>query len=156
MDTQRFAVEPAEVSWKSLALDGGGDVQLQMYLKGADGGPEAIRARIWEGYEVEPHFHLAAQIQRAELDAAAARDDFERRREGGDVPARVSSGVLVAGGKIEAATAVELVEEVAHSLLIGPPGGDASDSDAAACVVPEFAHRGDGGCSQDSTATLLS
>jgi hypothetical protein len=36
---------------------------LQMYLKGADGGPEAIRARISEGYEVEPHFHLAAQFQ---------------------------------------------------------------------------------------------
>jgi hypothetical protein len=63
MDTQRFAVEPAEVPWKSLALDGGGNVQLQMYLKGADNGPEAVRARISEGYEVEPHFHLAAQFQ---------------------------------------------------------------------------------------------
>jgi hypothetical protein len=52
-----------EVSWKTLALDGGGEVQLQMYLKGADGGPEAIHARISEGYEVEPHFHLAAQFQ---------------------------------------------------------------------------------------------
>jgi hypothetical protein len=56
-------VEPSEVSWKSLALDGGGEVQLQMYLKGTDNGPEAIRARISEGYEVEPHFHLAAQFQ---------------------------------------------------------------------------------------------
>lgn len=63
MDMQRFAVEPSEVPWKSLALDGGGEVQLQMYLKGADDGPEAIRARISEGYEVEPHFHLAAQFQ---------------------------------------------------------------------------------------------
>jgi hypothetical protein len=63
MDTQSFAVEPSEVSWKSLALDGGGEVQLQMYLKGTDNGPEAIRARISEGYEVEPHFHLAAQFQ---------------------------------------------------------------------------------------------
>jgi len=63
MDTHGFVVEPSEVSWKSLALDGGGEVQLQMYLKGADGGPEAIRARISQGYEVEPHFHLAAQFQ---------------------------------------------------------------------------------------------
>jgi hypothetical protein len=34
-----------------------------MYLKGTDGGPEAIRAQISGGYEVEPHFHLAAQFQ---------------------------------------------------------------------------------------------
>jgi hypothetical protein len=63
MDTYRFAVESSEVSWKTLPLDGGREVQLQMYLKGADGGPEAVRARIPEGYEVEPHFHLAAQFQ---------------------------------------------------------------------------------------------
>jgi len=63
MDTPYFTIEPSEVPWKSLALDGGGEVQLQMYLKGTDGGPEAIRARISEGYEVEPHFHLAAQFQ---------------------------------------------------------------------------------------------
>jgi hypothetical protein len=63
MNTQHFIVESADVPWKSMALDGGGQVQLQMYLKGVDGGPEAIRARISEGYEVEPHFHLAAQFQ---------------------------------------------------------------------------------------------
>jgi hypothetical protein len=63
MDTQHFVVEPREVPWKTLALDGGGNVQLQMYLTGTAGGPEAIRARISEGYEVEPHFHLAAQFQ---------------------------------------------------------------------------------------------
>ncbi len=63
MDTHRFAIEPAEVPWKTLGLDGGGETQLQMYLKGKDGGPEAIRAQISEGYEVEPHFHLAAQFQ---------------------------------------------------------------------------------------------
>src|SRR5262249_28458543 len=63
MDMHGFVVEPCEVSWKSLALEGGGEVQLQMYLKGADGGAEAVRARISEGYEVEPHFHLAAQFQ---------------------------------------------------------------------------------------------
>ena len=63
MDTHRFAIEPADVPWKTLELDGGGETQLQMYLKGKDGGPEAIRAQISEGYEVEPHFHLAAQFQ---------------------------------------------------------------------------------------------
>ena len=63
MDTQQLLVEGASVPWKSLALDGGGTTDLQMYLKGTDGGPEAIHARISEGYEVEPHFHLAAQFQ---------------------------------------------------------------------------------------------
>lgn len=63
MDPYRFVIESSEVLWKSLVLDRGGSTQLQMYLRGADGGPEAIRARISEGYEVEPHFHLAAQFQ---------------------------------------------------------------------------------------------
>src|SRR5262245_47200763 len=63
MDTQRFVIQPSEVPWKSLAHDGGGTTQLQMYLKGTDDGPEAVRAQISEGYKVEPHFHLAAQFQ---------------------------------------------------------------------------------------------
>lgn len=63
MNTQVVTVDPSTIPWKSLALEGGGTVDLQMYLKGADGGPEAIRAKICEGYEVEPHFHLAAQFQ---------------------------------------------------------------------------------------------
>jgi hypothetical protein len=63
METQVVTVDPSTVAWKSLALDGGGTVDLQMYLKGTDGGPEAVRAKICDGYEVEPHFHLAAQFQ---------------------------------------------------------------------------------------------
>ncbi|MGE0680529.1 MAG: hypothetical protein AB7P69_06425 [Candidatus Binatia bacterium] len=63
MNTHQFVVESADVPWKSMALDGGGSVQLQMYLKGADDGPEAVRARFSEGSEVEPHFHLTAQFQ---------------------------------------------------------------------------------------------
>jgi hypothetical protein len=63
MQTQSIVVDSQSVAWKELALEGGGTVNLQMYLKGADGGPEAIHARISEGYTVEPHFHLAAQFQ---------------------------------------------------------------------------------------------
>ncbi len=63
METQSLIVDSQNVPWKSMALEGGGTVNLQMYLKGVDGGPEAIRARISEGYTVEPHFHLAAQFQ---------------------------------------------------------------------------------------------
>ncbi len=63
MTSRCLTVEPSRVPWKSMALEDGGEVQLQMYLDGADGGPEAVRARISEDYEVEPHFHLAAQFQ---------------------------------------------------------------------------------------------
>ena len=63
MEMQSFVIEPSEVPWKSLTLDRGGKTELQMYLRGTDSGPEAIRACISEGYEVEPHFHLAAQFQ---------------------------------------------------------------------------------------------
>jgi hypothetical protein len=63
MDTQVVTVDPSTVPWKSLALEPNGTVDLQMFLKGTDGGPEAIRAKICDGYEVEPHFHLAAQFQ---------------------------------------------------------------------------------------------
>ncbi len=63
MDPQECIVEPSAVPWKTLALEGGGETQLQMYLKGTDAGPEAIRAQISEDYTVEPHFHYAAQFQ---------------------------------------------------------------------------------------------
>jgi hypothetical protein len=63
MDTHCFIVEPSEVPEKTVPLDTGGETQIQMYLKGTDGGPEAIRARFSEGCEVEPHFHLTSQFQ---------------------------------------------------------------------------------------------
>jgi hypothetical protein len=63
MDTHRFVIESSTVPWKSLAREGGGTTQIQMYLRGTDGGPEAIRAQISEGSTVEPHFHQAAQFQ---------------------------------------------------------------------------------------------
>ena len=63
MDPHQYIVASSTVPWKTLALEGGGEAQLQMYLKGRDGGPEAIRAQISEDYTVEPHFHYAAQFQ---------------------------------------------------------------------------------------------
>ena len=63
MDPHQYIVAPSTVPWKTLTLEGGGETQLQMYLKGRDGGPEAIRAQISENYTVEPHFHYAAQFQ---------------------------------------------------------------------------------------------
>lgn len=63
METKAIAVNPGAVPWRSLSLDHGGTADIQMYLPGTDGGAEAIRARMNDGYEVEPHFHLAAQFQ---------------------------------------------------------------------------------------------
>lgn len=63
MDAHRYMIQASATPWRTLGLDGGGTAQLQMYLNGTDGGPEAIRAQISKGYEVEPHFHLAAQFQ---------------------------------------------------------------------------------------------
>lgn len=63
MDPHQYIVEPSTVPWKTLALEGGGETQIQMYLKGREDGPEAIRAQISEDYTVEPHFHYAAQFQ---------------------------------------------------------------------------------------------
>ncbi len=63
MSIRDFVVDPSLRPWKTLALDRGGEVRLQVYWDGARGGPEAVRACISEGYEVEPHFHLAAQFQ---------------------------------------------------------------------------------------------
>ena len=63
MDPHQCIVEPSAVPWKTLPLDGGGEAQLQLYLTGRDGRPEAIRAQISEDYTVEPHFHYAAQFQ---------------------------------------------------------------------------------------------
>jgi hypothetical protein len=59
----RFVIDPSEVPWKTLPLEHGAHTDLQMYLRGTDGGPEAVRARMTEGCEVEPHFHLASQFQ---------------------------------------------------------------------------------------------
>ncbi len=63
MHPQQSSVDPSALPWKTLALEEGGEAQLQFYLTGRDGGPEAIRAQISAGYTVEPHFHYAAQFQ---------------------------------------------------------------------------------------------
>ena len=59
----KYVVEPSRLAWKPFALGDARETQLQMYITGSDGGPEAIRAPIPEGYTVEPHFHYAAQFQ---------------------------------------------------------------------------------------------
>ncbi len=50
--------------------------------------------------------HLSAWVQRTELDAAVVRDDLERRADGGDIPARITSRIFVSGGQIDAAVPV--------------------------------------------------
>ena len=58
-----LTVEASKVPWRSVTLDDGEIVQLQLYADGAEGNPEAVRFRFSEGYKTEPHFHLSSQFQ---------------------------------------------------------------------------------------------
>ena len=54
---------------------------------------------------------LAARVERADFHAAVVGDDFERRANGGDVPARIPARIFVAGGEIDAALPVERAQQ---------------------------------------------
>src|ERR1035437_5090662 len=83
---------------------------------------------------------LAALVERAEDDFAAGSDDFERRRDGSDVPARVALGILVAGGKIDAALGVELAQQSAEAPGVGNFRDGARDGNSAGRQITFGAH----------------
>ena len=68
-------------------------------------------------------------------------DDFERRRDSGDVPARVAFGIFVAGGKIDAALRVELVQQPAQAFFKRDLRKSAFDNNAAGCGITVGAHK---------------
>ena len=53
------------------------------------------------------------------VDVAALGNDLERRRDGGDVPARISPRKFVAGGKIDAALRVQLLAQRLQPAAVG-------------------------------------
>jgi hypothetical protein len=59
---RRYIVEPREVPWKSGQTEGV-TFQCQVFLSGADGGPEAIRFRFDPCPRVYAHMHLTSQFQ---------------------------------------------------------------------------------------------
>ena len=50
------------IPWKHIDGGEGKTMESQLIFDGADGGPEATRARI-KGFVSEPHFHRASQFQ---------------------------------------------------------------------------------------------
>src|SRR5208283_3852291 len=64
----------------------------------------------------------AALIERAELHAAVARHDLQRRTGGGDVPARVPPGILVSRRQVDATVPVQIAQEVPQALTVTGPG----------------------------------
>ena len=58
----------------------------------------------------QPRNHPAPFIQRVKLHSPVVGHDFEWRAHRRDIPARVSPGILVSRGKINAAAAVEIVQ----------------------------------------------
>ena len=82
----------------------------------------------------------AARIERAELEAPVVGDDFQRRAGGGDIPARVSPGILVSRGKIDPTVVVQIAQKVRQPLPeIGLRNG-AGDLDPVGSRIAVFAH----------------
>ena len=54
--------------------------------------------------------HFSARIQRPEFDILSGRYDFDRRAYRSHVPARIPLWIFVAGRKIDAAIAVQLMQ----------------------------------------------
>jgi hypothetical protein len=59
---RQYIVDPGEVAWKQGQTEGI-TFQCQVYLSGADGGPEAIRFRFDPCPRVYAHMHLTSQFQ---------------------------------------------------------------------------------------------
>jgi hypothetical protein len=59
---RQYIVDPRELPWKSGQTEGI-TFQCQVYLSGADGGPEAIRFRFDPCRRVYAHMHLTSQFQ---------------------------------------------------------------------------------------------
>jgi hypothetical protein len=58
----------------------------------------------------QPVQDFAARVEGAEFQPTLSGQDLERGPHRGDVPARVSAGVLVAGRKIDAAVGVKIAQ----------------------------------------------
>ena len=104
----------------ALLLGEKGRQRLQPAVQGGAFEAEPFPVRMGGQHGVKHlHQHLAALVERAELDLAAPRDDFERRAGGGDVPARVPFRVLVSRGKIRCRDACRVAQQVAQAAFEG-------------------------------------
>src|SRR5437868_10344611 len=84
--------------------------------------------------------HLAAKIERTELYIPVDGDYLERRPRGGKIPARVSPGEFIAGGKVDAAAGVQILQKALQSLFEADLGHRACNGDTASSGISEFGH----------------
>src|SRR5271170_1307207 len=109
---------------------------------------------VFKNTKQHPVQNFSARVQRIELDVAAGASDFNRRANGCYVPARVSFRILVAGRKINAAIAIQLVEQRSQTLLIGDRGRLARYRDSARRLVNQLWHNEiQGGATRITLAT---
>ena len=54
--------------------------------------------------------HMTAFVERAKDDPASGGDNFQWRRDGGGVPARIALGIFGAGGQLQASLSIELAQ----------------------------------------------
>ena len=81
---------------------------------------QRLPVRVLAQHDVQvPGDDLPARVQRAELQAPPAADDFERRAQRGHVPAGIPFGILIAGGEVDPAMPVQLRKEVAQTTAKG-------------------------------------
>ena len=85
--------------------------------------------------------HFAARVQRPELDLSPGGHDFERRAYRSHIPARISLRIFVAGRQIDAAIAVQLVQQVTEALFEGDGGRQAGYDDSARRGVAQLRHK---------------
>jgi len=84
--------------------------------------------------------HFATLIEWAKLDLPIDGDDLERRSRGGEIPARVSPGEFISGGKVYAAMRIQILQKTLQSILERDLGNDAGNSDTASSGISELAH----------------
>lgn len=102
-----------------------------------EGFPVRMPGQNGEEHLVEEH---AAQVEGTELDQAVMGDDFQWRAGGGDIPARITAGVFIAGGEIEAAVGIQLAQEVFQAFAETRPRRRAADGDAVGGRVAKDPH----------------
>ena len=83
---------------------------------------------------------LAAKIERTKVHIAVDRDNLQGRARGGEIPARVSPGKLIAGGKVGAAARVQILQKMLQPPFEVDLGNHAGNGDTASSGISEFGH----------------
>ncbi len=83
---------------------------------------------------------FAARVQRLKAHFAAGSDDFQRRRDGAEIPSRVSLRIFVAGGEIHAALGIQFAQQSIAVRGVRHLGDGSGNDDLAGCGIAFRAH----------------